>query len=113
MAAPIFALGIAWDIIQDIRGTVAMLMFIMEESIQTAMMAEWIATQNGLYYEALDLNQWTRQYLAQELFNVCDSAGALAAYPLNLAYTTFAMSTFESLNIYKKLLEQKIAELYP
>ena len=38
--APLFVLSIGWDIVEDVRGTTAMLLFIMEEACQTAMMGE-------------------------------------------------------------------------
>lgn len=110
MLPALFVATIAWDIIQDIRGTVAMMMFILEESIQTAMMAEWIATKEGLLSEALDLNSWIRTYLSNQELKLSESAFANAAYPLNHAYSLFAQATNQSLDIYKEVLQRKLAE---
>ncbi len=109
MVAGFFAAGIAWDIVQDVRGTVAMCMFIMEEACQTAMMGEWIAIKAELWHEAIDLNLWISQYLAGEGLALSDSAFANAAYPLNKAYVMFFSATLNTLEIYTALYRQHVA----
>jgi len=106
MAAGWFFAGIAWDIVQDVRGTVAMCMFIMEEATQTAMMGEWIAIKEQLWHEAIDLNLWISQYLAGELLALSDSWAANAAFPMNKAYSMFASATFKTLEIYTKVYQK-------
>ena len=108
MPAGLFVAGIAWDIVQDVRGTVAMCMFILEEATQTAMMGEWIAIKEELNEEAIGLNLWISQYLAQQLLDLSGSAFANAAYPLNLAYGMFASATFKTLEIYTALIKKRL-----
>ena len=108
MPAPLFVLGIGWDIVQDVRGTVAMCMFIMEEATQTAMMGEWIAIKEEMNEEAIDLNLWISQYLATQLLQLTDSPWSNAAYPLNLAYGLFASATFKTLEIYTALIKKRM-----
>jgi hypothetical protein len=108
LVAPLIAATIIVDIIQDVRGSVAMMMFILEESIQTAMMAEWLATKAELWPEALELNSWIKQYLADQLEGVSDASWAYAAYPLNHAYKSFALATLQSLEMYKKIINEKL-----
>lgn len=108
--APLFILSIGWDIIEDVRGSTMMLMFIMEESIQTAMMGEYIAVKEDMRSEAMNLNVWIRQYLTDQLWNLCDSNWSLVAYPLNNAYGLFALATRKTLDIYTALILKRIQE---
>jgi len=108
MAAGMFVAGIAWDIVEDIRGTVAMCMFIMEEATQTAMMGEWIAIKSELWHEAIDLNLWISQYLAQEGLDLSSGAFANAAYPMNKAYQMFFSATLKTLEIYTALYKKHL-----
>jgi hypothetical protein len=106
--SPLFILGIGWDIVEDVRGTVAMLMFIMEEASQTAMMGEWIAVKEDLRSEAMNLNLWIRQYLTGQLYALADSNWSLAAYPLNNAYGLFALACNKTLDIYTEVIRKRI-----
>jgi hypothetical protein len=101
MAVPLmFLLDIGWDVVEDARGTTAMLLFILEESCQTAMMGEYLAVKEELWADAMHLNLWIRQYLSGQLLAFADSAWSAAAYPLNNAYYLFAASTNKTLDIY-------------
>lgn len=104
----LFVAGIGWDIIEDVRGSTMMLMFIMEESIQTAMMGEYIAVKEDMRSEAMNLNVWIRQYLTGQLWALCDSNWSLVAYPLNNAYGLFALATNKTLDIYTALIHNRI-----
>jgi len=106
--APLFVLSIGWDIVEDVRGTTAMLMFIMEEACQTAMMGEWIAVKEDLRSEAMNLNIWIRTYLSGQLYDLADSNWSLAAYPLNNAYALFAQSIDKTLDIYTEVIRKRL-----
>lgn len=106
----LFVAGIGWDIVQDVRGTTMMLMFIVEEATQTAMMGEYIAMKEGLNSEAMQLNIWIRTYLSGQLWNLCDSNWSLVAYPLNNAYGLFAQATNKTLDIYTAVVKKRLQE---
>jgi hypothetical protein len=110
MGAGLFVAGIGWDIVEDVRGTVAMCMFIMEEATQTAMMGEWIAVKENMVKEAIDLDLWISQYLATQGLDMASTWAANAAYPLNLAYQMFFSATLKTLDIYTQLLFKKMHE---
>lgn len=108
--SPLFLLNIGWDIVEDARGTTAMLLFILEESTQTAMMGEYLAVKEELWSDAMNLNIWIRQYLAGQLLAFADSNWSMAAYPLNNAYYLFAQSTLKTLDIYTAVVHKHLIE---
>jgi len=102
---------IVWDVVEDIRGTIAMMMFILEESIQTAMMAQYLAFKENMLDDAWDINIYIMQNLQNPLKELASSGWAKAAYPLNQAYESFADSTWEALSIYRRMIRKKQEEL--
>lgn len=108
MAVGLFVAGIAWDVVEDIRGTVAMCMFILEEAAQTAMMGEWVAMKEEMWEEAIDLNMWISQYLASQGLELSDSPYANAAYPMNKAYVMFFSAIYKTLSIYTSVVRKHI-----
>lgn len=108
MVAGVFLLSIGWDLVEDARGTTAMLLFIMEEASQTAMMGEYIAVKEELNAEAMHLNIWIRTYLSGQLLAFSESNWSLAAYPLNKAYALFAEATNKTLDIYTQVIRKRL-----
>jgi len=97
----------AFEVFEDIRGAVGMYMFIIEESIQTANMGNWILFKAELYNEMKENIEWIRSELANPLKDFCENPVANVAYPLNLSYAMFAEATLKSL----EAQETAIAEL--
>lgn len=97
---------IAWDVVQEVRGTVAMMMFIMEEAIQAAMMAQYLATKYELLDKVEEINKFVEEDLVTPLLELSRHKVAMAAYPLQYAYEAFALATKTSLDFYKVLLEE-------
>ncbi len=110
MVGGAFLLDIAWDLVEDARGTTMMLMFIMEEATQAAMMGEYLAVKEELNSEAMQLNVWIRQWLTGQLLAFTDSNWSLAGYPLNNAYYLFAQATNKTLDIYTAVVHKRLLE---
>jgi len=92
------AWSIALDVIEDVRGSIAMFLFIIEEAIQTAGMACYILMRLKKYDELRDQAQWAIDNLINPALDFVQNYG-FAAYPLNLAYESFykaAKRTFET-----------------
>ena len=93
---------LALDIIQDVRGTLAMYLFIIEESIQTLGMAIYQAKKSNRTDLVRELAQYTLDNVITPAIAFCNTYG-MATYPLNQAYWIFYDSS-------KKLMETYLAE---
>jgi len=89
---------IAIDLIEDVRGSIAMFMFIIEEATQCVNMACYIAKEAEDMEKASEIAQWAIENLIDPALDFVQTYGILA-YPLHIAYEKF----FESA---KKTLEQ-------
>lgn len=104
----------AFEIFQDIRGTIGMYMFIIEESIQTAGMGVFMLQKAGLYERAKQHAEWIEINLANQLKDVATNPLGYVAYPLNLAYEAFAdasLKNIEEVKIALDTLKQQQASL--
>jgi len=89
---------IALDVVQDVRSSVAMFMFIIEEAIQTAGMACYVLYKNQKWEALKSAAQQTIDNLILPGIDFVNNYGA-AAIPLNTAYSAFynqAKTTFET-----------------
>jgi len=87
----------AFKAFMDFRSAIAMYMFILEESIQTANMGNWIMFKAGLYDKMKENGEWIKTNLAYPLKSFCESAVGAMAFPLNESYKLFAEATLKSL----------------
>ena len=88
----------AFEVFQDIRGAIGMYMFIIEESIQTANMGNWILFKAGLYDKMKENITYIRNLLAQPLKDFSNGPVGYVAYPLNICYSLFADATLKALD---------------
>jgi len=93
----------AFEVFEDIRSAVAMFMFILEESIQTAGMASWIYYKEKKKAEMKQNEAWIVDNLARPLKEFAESPAGYIAYPLNIAYAKFAEATIHKAELLRKL----------
>ena len=89
---------VALDVVQDVRGSVAMFMFIIEEAIQTAGMACYVLYKSQKWQELKNAAQQTIDNLIIPGLDFANTYGA-AAIPLNTAYLAFynqSLTTFQT-----------------
>ena len=110
MPAWLKAASIIWDVVEDLRGTAAMMMFIFEEAIQTCGMALYLAVKEGMWRQASEVEAFERYYLAESLLDLSTHWAANAAFPLNRAYEAFARATLKALDTYRDLIRKKLQE---
>ena len=98
---------IAWELVEDVRGTSMMMMFILEEAIQTAMMGMYLASKEKMVNQMEDLDRFVRYYLSDSLLDLSrHGVVGRAAYPLGIAYEAFALATNRALDNYRNLVEK-------
>lgn len=95
----------AFEVFEDVRGAVAMYMFILEESIQTASMGCYVLYKAGQLQKAAENALWTQINLANPLYEFSKGAAANIAYPLNLSYEQFALASLNTLQFYITVYE--------
>lgn len=78
----------AFDVFMDIRGTVVFYLFILEESIQTAMMGCYLARKEGEISRSQILAIELKQGLIADAKAFNQSIGTVA-YPMNEAFGAF------------------------
>jgi len=93
---------IALEVVEEVRGSIAMFMFIIEEAIQTVGMACYINYKLGDVEAAKEAARWALDNLVNPALDFVDRYGA-AAYPLNLAYKSFYLSAKRTMETYLKL----------
>lgn len=90
------------DVIQDIRGTLGMYMFIVEESMQTVGMSLWQLYKAEMYGEVRNTAQWCLDNIINPAIEFCETYGK-ACYPLNMAYLLFFESSKRNVETYLDL----------
>lgn len=93
---------LALDVIQDVRGSVAMYLFIIEEAIQTVMMAVYIANKAGQYEKMIELATYVKNEVIEPAILFNNTYGAVA-YPLNMSYDVFYKSAKRTTETYLEL----------
>ena len=93
----------AFDVFEDVRGTISFYMFIIEEAIQTANMACYLLYKAGLYDELEEVLNWLENELVNPLESFANGVGVVA-YPMNLSYISFAEASKKLINSYRKLI---------
>jgi len=89
---------LALDVIEDVRGSIAMYLFIIEEAIQTLGMACYMSYKAKNMALARELAQYGIDNVINPAIEFNNAYGFIA-YPLNMAYDVFyknAKKTFET-----------------
>ena len=94
--------NIALDIVEDVRGSIAMYLFIIEEAIQTVGMACYLLYRQKKYDELKDTARWIIDNLIDPALEFVKTYG-YAAYPLNIAYEVFYKSARKTVETYLSL----------
>lgn len=100
---------LALDVIQDVRGSIAMYMFIVEEAVQTVGMSCYLLYKDEKWEECLQLATWIINTILANAIAFSETYGHLA-YPLNMAYDTFFKSSYKNMETYIERCTAKIAE---
>lgn len=95
----------AFGVFEDVRGAVAMYMFILEEAIQTVGMACYINYRRERYDKCKELAQYCIETLINPLKEFADSPAGNLAYPMNLSYSAFASASKKTMQTYLELEE--------
>jgi len=98
---------IALDVIEDVRGSVAMYLFIIEESIQTLGMACYLLAKQERWNDLLDLANWIIANVINPAIDFNNTYG-MVAYPLNMAYDTFYKASKTNMENYIKIAQSKL-----
>jgi len=93
---------IALDVIQDVRGSIAMYLFIIEESIQTVGMACYLLTKANRKEDARDIARWAIDNIIDPALQFNETYGGVA-YPLNMSYDVFYKSAKKNFETYLTL----------
>ena len=99
---------IALDVIEDVRGSVAMYIFILEESIQTLGMACYLLAKEQRWNDLLDLANWIIANVINPAIDFNNTYGGVA-YPLNMAYDTFYRASKTNMENYIKIAQEKLS----
>lgn len=87
----------------NVRETVTFYMFIMEEAIQTAGMASYVAYKAGNIDRAKMIARHMQTELIDPLEEFAKSPAGILAFPMNLAYISFAEASRLSAETYLSL----------
>jgi len=98
--------SIALDVIQDVRGSIAMYLFIIEEAIQTLGMAVYLLYKDNRFQEARETAQYMLDNVINPAIDFNNTYGSVA-YPLNLAYDTFYKNSKKNMETYLELTKGK------
>lgn len=104
-----FWISIAIDLIEDVRGSIGMFMFIIEEAIQAISMACYLAYKKQQYDKVIEYANFAINELIDPAINFANSYGNLA-YPLQYAYLAFYESSKKTLQNYIDLANKAKAE---
>jgi len=96
---------IAIDIIQDVRGSIAMYMFIIEEAIQTIGMACYLLYKHKKYSDLKEVAKWALDNLVNPAIDFAETYGHVA-YPLEMAYKAFYQASKKNFENYLRLTEK-------
>lgn len=100
---------IALDLIQDVRGSIAMYMFIIEEAIQTVGMSCYILYKDEKYAECLQLAHWILNNIIEPALGFAETYGH-AAYPLEISYKVFYQASKKNMLTYIERCNAKMVE---
>lgn len=100
---------IALDVVKDVRSSIAMFLFIIEESMQSIGMANWIAFKDEDFETVLNNVAWSRENLLEPALDFVKNFGA-PAFPLNIAYETFYKTFDENLKVFERRALAKLNE---
>jgi len=93
---------IAMDLIEDVRGSIAMYMFIIEESIQAVGMACYLNYRAGKKDKAKEIAKWCLDELVTPAIDFARTWG-YPAYPLNISYEMFYLAAEKTMRSYLEL----------
>lgn len=100
---------IGLDLIQDVRGSIAMYMFIIEEAIQTVGMSCYLLYKDEQYQECLNLAHWILNNIVEPALGFADTYGHVA-YPLEASYKVFYQSAKKNMLTYISRCNAKLKE---
>ena len=92
-----------FDVFMDVRGAVAMFMFIIEEAIQTVGMVSWIYYKEKKIEKMKENERWIKDNLATPLKEFAESPSGYIAFPLNIAYKKFAEATIRKADLLQQI----------
>lgn len=87
----------------NVRETVTFYMFIMEEAAQTAGMAAYVAYKAGNIDRAKEIARYMKDELIDPLEDFAKSPAGVLAFPMNLAYISFATASRLTADTYLSL----------
>jgi len=96
---------IALDVVQDVRGSIAMYLFIIEEAIQTVGMACYLNYKANRLDAVRELAKWILDNIVNPAIDFNNTYGHVA-YPLNLAYNVFYQSAKRNMETYLELTRE-------
>jgi len=96
---------IALDVVQDVRGSIAMYLFILEEAIQTVGMSVYLMHKANMDEEVRSQAKWILDEIINPAIEFNNTYGMLA-YPLNQAYSTFYESAKRNMETYLKVTKK-------
>jgi len=99
---------IALDLVQDVRGTLGMYLFIIEEAIQTVGMACYLNWKEGNYSKVIEVANYVLDEIINPAIDFCATYGS-ATYPLNIAYDVFYKAAKTSMENYIAQAQEKLA----
>ena len=105
------AWSIALDVIQDVRGSIAMYLFIIEEAIQTVGMACYLNYKANRLEAVRDLAKWILDNIINPAIDFNNTYGSVA-YPLNLAYNVFYHAAKRNMETYLELCRELKLKVY-
>ena len=105
-----FWVGIAIDLIEEVRGSIAMFMFIIEEAIQTIGMACYLAYKKQQWDKVIEYATYAINELIDPAIEFADTYGNFA-YPLHFAYKAFYETSKKTMENYITLANQAKQEI--
>lgn len=79
-------------------------MFILEEAIQSGLMACYLCYQAGDYTKMREIANYVQSELIDELLDFANGPAGILAYPMNDAYVRFGQAAQKTVNIYLTVL---------
>jgi len=97
---------IVLDVIQDVRGSVGMYLFIIEEAIQTLGMAMYLLYKAQKYDDVRTLGEWILNEVINPAIDFNNTYGVVA-YPLNQCYDVFYKAAKKNIQTYLDVVKGK------
>lgn len=98
---------IAIDLIEDVRSSIAMYMFILEETAQTLGMSCYLLSRNEEYERLIEMANYAINELINPAIEFVETYGALA-YPLHFAYKAFFEGAKRTFQTYLYVAQKKL-----